>query len=85
MQDKCIEGIIFVLSTEMEEKFSTCIYKDDKRINTILTKRNVFPICNLYYIYLSDDKYSNTYVKCFVWGCKVFGLRWEGRREGEDM
>ena len=29
--------------------------------------------------------YSHTRVKCFVWGCKVFGLIWEGRKKGESM
>ena len=28
-QDECIEGIIFVQSTEVEEKFSACVYKNN--------------------------------------------------------
>ena len=28
-QDKCIEGVILVQSTEIEEKFSACIYKNN--------------------------------------------------------
>ena len=47
------------------------------------TQRNVFPFYSLYYIYASKVKSAHKHVKCFVWGCKVFSLRGEGRREGE--
>ena len=67
-----IEGIIFVQSTEMEKKFSACIYK-----NNIV--KQVF-----YNLYASDVKSIHTHVKCFVCGVK-FCLRGEGRREGEGM
>ena len=55
------------------------------RIITIWTQRNVFPFCSLYYIYAGDVKSAHTHIKRFVWGCKVFGLRGEGRREGNVM
>ena len=41
-----------------------------------------FSFCSLYYIYASDVKSAQTQIKCLVWGCKAFGLRGEGRREG---
>ena len=34
-------------------------------------------------IYASDVKSAHTHIKFFVWGCKVFGLRGEDRREGK--
>ena len=65
-----IEFIIFVQSTEMEEKFSACntkiMYLGNKRIFTIWTQRNVLPFCNLYYVYASNVKSAHTHITCFV-------------------
>ena len=61
-----IEGIIFVQSTEMEEKFSACTCKkmqlDNKRIITIKTQRNIFPFFSLCHIYASAVKSAHTHV-----------------------
>ena len=46
-----IEGAIFVQSTEMEEKFGACIYKN-----------NVFPFFSLYAYNASNVKSAHTHV-----------------------
>ena len=46
-----IEGILFVQSTEMEEEFSACIYKN----NVVIREQS-----------LCDVKTAHTHVKCFV-------------------
>ena len=36
----------------------------------------------VYTIYMQMMSNLHTHVKCFVWGCKLFGFRGEGRRYG---
>ena len=40
-------------------------------------------VCTIYIQVMLNQHTLHTHFKCIVWGCKVFGLREEGRREGE--
>ena len=44
-----------------------------------------YSVVYIIYKQASDVKSAHTHIGCFVWGCKVFGLRGDGRREGEVM
>ena len=39
-------------------------------------------VYTIYIIYASDVKSAHTHVNCFIWGCKVFVFRGEGRGYG---